>query len=90
MAPCKLYAIYGSSVVLSIILFVYKISAQVISRFSLKLGVVIGPINRKNSLTFGGDPDSESFFSLLSPLRNRGFWRFISLCEAVYTRLLLG
>ena len=41
---------------------------------SLKLGVVIGPINRKNWLTFGGDPfldtDSGSLFhqSVVRPL----------------------
>ena len=49
---------------------------------SLKLGDVIGPTNRKNSLTFGGDPvmdtDVGSLFHFPRHCGIRDFSRFIS------------
>ena len=41
------------SVILSVYLQDYCKSTQLIS---LKLGIIVGPIDRKNWLTFGGDP----------------------------------
>jgi len=52
----------------------YCKSSQLIS---LKLGIMIGPTNQKNLLTFSGDPipdtDLGSLFHLPPPLQNRGF-----------------
>jgi len=47
---------------------------------SLKLGVMIGPTNRKNLLTFGGDPvpgtDSVSLFRFPQHCGMRNFMKF--------------
>jgi len=58
----------------------------------LKLGVMIGPTNRKNLLTFGGDPvtdtDSISLFHFPHHWRTEDFKRFISISHTVTGRLL--
>ena len=52
-------------------------------RNSLKLGVMIGPTNRKNRLYFGGDPvpdtNAGSLFHFLCHCGIRDFMRFISI-----------
>jgi len=57
---------------------------------SLKLRVTIGPTDRKNCLTFGGDPvpdtDSESLFHFPHHCRVGDFMRFISISHTVARR----
>jgi len=57
---------------------------------SLKLGAMIGPTNRKNRLTFGGDPVSDTDSgSRLHFTHRYGIWnfrRFISISHTVTSR----
>jgi len=57
---------------------------------SLKLGTVIGPTSRKNWLTFGGDPvsdtDSGSLFHIPHHCGMGDFRRFISISRTVTGR----
>ena len=65
-----------------------KITANKNQLISLKLGVVIEPINRKNWLTVGGDAvrgsDSRSLFHFPHHCGILDFRRFISITETSY------
>jgi len=56
----------------------------------LKLGIVIGPTNRKNCLTFGGDPiqdmHSKSLFAFPHHCGRGDVWRFISSSHTITGR----